>query len=231
MLRTRILAFKWTSNTICINRVHYTTEDFLLLAVEYKTQKALANYLGCAVSTVKLNISKYLPELCTSSRKPLEHKIYELLGLKYCSSCNSIKDLKDFYLTNHYCKACHKIYYTENKEEILRKESQRCKNPGILHRKREYSKEYAKNNKEKFRAKSANRRASIINRTPIWADLDKINSIYLNCPEGYEVDHIIPLNGRLVSGLHVPENLQYLTSEENRQKSNKYDISKKVEME
>jgi 5-methylcytosine-specific restriction endonuclease McrA len=52
--------------------------------------------------------------------------------------------------------------------------------------------------------------------------LDKIREIYLNCPKGHHVDHIIPLQGKLVSGLHVENNLQYLTSTENHIKNNKF---------
>lgn len=59
-------------------------------------------------------------------------------------------------------------------------------------------------------------------RTPLWVDTDRLTEIYMNCPEGYQVDHIIPLSGEKVSGLHVPENLQYLSAEENNRKRNKF---------
>lgn len=74
----------------------------------------------------------------------------------------------------------------------------------------------------KGQAKAAKRRAKKYSATPSWADLDQIKNIYANCPKGYHVDHIIPLQGVLVSGLHVPENLQYLPAKENISKGNKY---------
>lgn len=61
-------------------------------------------------------------------------------------------------------------------------------------------------------------------RTPEWAELDLIADFYSKCPIGYEVDHEIPLRGKLVSGLHVLSNLRYLSKEANRQKSNKFMI-------
>lgn len=59
-------------------------------------------------------------------------------------------------------------------------------------------------------------------RKPPWVDSALIKRIYANCPEGYEVDHIVPLNGAMVSGLHVPWNLQYLPISENRRKRNRW---------
>jgi 5-methylcytosine-specific restriction endonuclease McrA len=62
-------------------------------------------------------------------------------------------------------------------------------------------------------------------RTPAWADKQKIVDFYKNCPKGCQVDHVIPLRGTIVSGLHIAENLQYLTAKENRNKSNRYDLT------
>jgi len=52
--------------------------------------------------------------------------------------------------------------------------------------------------------------------------IKQIEDIYLNCPKGYEVDHIIPLYGKNVSGFHITKNLQYLTPQENKSKGNKF---------
>lgn len=57
--------------------------------------------------------------------------------------------------------------------------------------------------------------------TPRWSDRESVNRFILSCPEGYHIDHIVPLRGKSVCGLHVLENLQYLPAQENRRKSNK----------
>ena len=56
------------------------------------------------------------------------------------------------------------------------------------------------------------------NQTPLNADIPAMQQFYINCPTGYEVDHIMPISK---GGLHSIENLQYLTISENRKKSNK----------
>jgi hypothetical protein len=83
-------------------------------------------------------------------------------------------------------------------------------------------KRWQQNNKDKVRLKSATERAVRLQRVTKWADIDVIKEFYLNCPDGFHVDHIIPLRGKLVSGLHVIENLQYLPAKENLSKGNKF---------
>lgn len=61
-----------------------------------------------------------------------------------------------------------------------------------------------------------------IQRVPAWADLDKIRAIYLEAQKkGMVVDHIIPLRGNSVCGLHVENNLRIISNEENLEKSNR----------
>ena len=66
------------------------------------------------------------------------------------------------------------------------------------------------------------RQARKLKATPCWAELKSIKQFYKNCPKGYHVDHIVPLKGKNVCGLHVIANLQYLTKEENLSKGNKF---------
>ena len=61
--------------------------------------------------------------------------------------------------------------------------------------------------------------------TPPWANLEDILSFYDNRPAGYHVDHVIPLRGRDVCGLHVRANLQYLPASENLSKGNRLALS------
>ena len=89
-------------------------------------------------------------------------------------------------------------------------------------------KKYREENPEICRASalinSRKRFAGKKKRTPLWYDHDNCKYIYFLAREqGLEVDHIIPLQGKLVSGLHWSHNLQPLAKDVNRRKSNKFD--------
>ena len=138
-----------------------------------------------------------------------------------------------------------KAYYESNRETILAKsKAYRAANKeAIVARKKAYyeankeavlarNKEYVKENPEKKAASRAKRRAAKLQRTPDWltdVQLAEIQSFYIESEIRtrltgiqHHVDHILPLQGKNVSGLHVPWNLQVITATENVRKSNKY---------
>lgn len=119
---------------------------------------------------------------------------------KLCSKCNKTKICTDFYICNqnsdgysYKCKEC---------------EKSRLKNHYI-------------HNKKNRQISARNCHLKRKQRLVKWANLQKIAEIYKNRPEGYHVDHIIPLNGKDVCGLHVENNLQYLPKVDNLKKGNK----------
>ena len=116
-------------------------------------------------------------------------------------------------------KEYHRKYFQRNKKAMMAKMSQWKKdNPEAETR---HKREYRKRNMAKFNEYAATRRAAKLNRTPPWADYKAIREFYAGCPKGYHVDHIDPLQGKTVSGLHTIENLQYLTASENCSKGNR----------
>lgn len=87
---------------------------------------------------------------------------------------------------------------------------------------------YCKNNRAKLNAKGAKRRAKKHSATPPWLTeqhFKKIKDFYFKAEKmtldtgvPHEVDHIVPLQGKNVCGLHVPWNLQVITASENCKK-------------
>lgn len=84
-----------------------------------------------------------------------------------------------------------------------------------------YQKEWRRKNWPQYRAYLASRKRRVRLATPKWAKKQLIRKFYLECPDGYHVDHIVPLNGKVVSGLHILANLRYLPALENMRKGNK----------
>jgi len=90
---------------------------------------------------------------------------------------------------------------------------------------------WAARNPDKHNARGMLRHVSKLHRTPAWADLRAIQEFYtlatqLTASTGivHSVDHVIPLRGKLVSGLHVHNNLQVITKTANSSKGNKFDL-------
>lgn len=95
----------------------------------------------------------------------------------------------------------------------------------------EYCRRWRHKNPGKVRAAAMKRHASKLQATPPWADKEKIAEMYKRATEQQEkygkpvhVDHIVPLRGKNVCGLHVHYNLQLMFGEDNVRKSNHYDV-------
>lgn len=132
-------------------------------------------------------------------------KLFSCIELRPCGSCGLIRDLlKDYSKGQKTCKYCQQEYRDINKDHH-----------------KEYLKEHYKANIGEYKHRAALRKAKLLQATPQWADLLAIKEIYDQCPTGCHVDHIIPLQGETVCGLHVEYNLRHLEASLNIAKSNK----------
>jgi hypothetical protein len=168
-------------------------------------------------------------------------KDYSPNKTRICKSCKIEKISEiDFRLYEPVCKHCDylraKSYRERNKEKVKANVKQwhiehkdRLKALWDRWRKenkirvKELNEKYYRQNPEKYRLQAKIRSHARRTRTPTWADTLAIREFYKNCPKGLVVDHIIPLRGKNVCGLHIVENLQYLTFSENSKKSNKFE--------
>lgn len=133
-----------------------------------------------------------------------KHKEWRSANKDKISRSNS-----DWYEKNRSNKAASKkVWYEENKTSILKA-----------------AKSYRLANAHKYREFAMKRNASKLNQTPKWADVELIEAVYAFAAQfdGYHVDHIVPLQGKVARGLHVPENLRVIPASENISKSNRFD--------
>lgn len=169
-----------------------------------------------------------------------ELKMYAELTRKTCTKCITEQPISQFNKNERYadgyltwCKACklnsarnnpdtNRNWVASNKESVSKSKHKYVTNnqEKVTQAKIKWRKE----NPKKALAYCIEYQAAKIQRTPQWlTDKERkdIETFYVNCPKGYEVDHILPLRGKTVSGLHVLTNLQYLLITVNRKKSNK----------
>lgn len=159
--------------------------------------------------------------------------------MKICCKCKVEKPTTEFYKRKNRplgigseCKDCVKTRARQNWEQNKEVRLETNKQRWIL-KKEEYSataKAWREKNKGYITAASKERKVAKMHRTPKWANKEKIKAYYDVCAffnevNGYikyHVDHIIPLQGKQVSGLHVHSNLQVLPALENMSKGNKW---------
>lgn len=201
--------------------------------------------LFCNKSFIDFSVNK-VKKYCSYKCKSRGRRKTPITIQKKCLVCN--KEFKDTsYAKNrkHCKKSCgEKSKHFKIKKNIYLKEYRKkdkyinyvkkLKDNGTL---KKYRKKYESSSKfifsitkwrktNKFlinhKIYQAYRRSIKLRAVPKWSNLEKIKEIYKNCPKGYHVDHIVPLQGENVCGFHVENNLQYLTAKQNIAKGNKY---------
>ena len=159
--------------------------------------------------------------------------------MKTCPKCFVEKPTTEFYAHKRTtdglfpsCKDCQKNYrlaYYKANSEVEKGRFKAYRESNFDATKLRQQKYYA-NNKSIYNARTRKYQASKLKRTPAWltqSHIFEIECVYKYCSAlrsiglDYEVDHIIPLQGKYVSGLHVPTNLQVIHRTQNRSKHNK----------
>ena len=146
----------------------------------------------------------------------------------FCTKCDSLRKIKYYNLHKKRNNTKSKLWRIKNKDQVIAYNLQyRLKNS-------EYYSKWKQENKDLVNASTYKRRTAKLNRMPKWIDKEHmwlIKEVYklavirtkqFGFP--WHVDHIVPLQGELVSGLHVVENLQVIPGIENIKKANRYII-------
>lgn len=172
---------------------------------------------------------------------------------KACTKCRIVKMLKDFpkslrtldgcgswckFCKNAYVKSwveqnksrkknCDREYYKVHRAKFIERAALWKANnkEKVLECNRKYKKLHSREHLAGCRRYKAAKKGAV----PPWLTIEQwlqIKTFYINCPKGFHVDHIVPLQGENVSGLHVPWNLQLLPAVENYRKNNKFDPTK-----
>jgi len=179
-----------------------------------------------------MNICK----LCDSKKSSKWHfenpEKSKIRGARYRSNNKEYilqRDRDKYYSDKEIILKKRKEYYENNKYFVIKKVLNYQKENREVNR-RAQRKHYT-NNKIQYMSRSAHRRASKLQATPIW--LNEIHKMQIQwfysaskmmtetSGVKHHVDHIHPLQGDGFSGLHVPWNLRVIKAEENISKNNK----------
>lgn len=156
--------------------------------------------LGVDAKTVA-RLHKIIFEGRSEKHKPLPiTQIIAYYGYKYCPKCDR-------------CLLPINFQNSKAKKDGKSSECKQCRA------------KYLQENSGIVNAQKARRKAKKLQASMQWGQKG-ITEFYEGCPAGYHVDHIIPLQGKYVCGLHVLSNLQYLPALENQQKHNYHDSEK-----
>lgn len=144
-------------------------------------------------------------------------------GKKYAeTNSDKLKAYRQNYYKNNDNKSMYKSWGLKNPQKL-----KICKlksNQKHKEKRKAYNKRWAKNNAGLVTHYSRQYQLAKVKATPKWLtaqQLEDIREIYRNRPKGNHVDHVVPIKGKEVCGLHVSWNLQYLLAAENCSKSNK----------
>ncbi len=127
-----------------------------------------------------------------------------------------------------------RVYYQRNKEKIKAYSEEHKERLRIVR------KIYSRRNKPKIQATALRRYTAKLQRTPKWYDTDyhvQIEAIINDrvrldeeTKTTHHIDHEIPLQGKKVSGLHVPDNLRIMDGSENMSKNNTWNPMNEIIM-
>lgn len=174
-----------------------------------KEVKAITEFHACSRNKdgmqVYCKICKLQKQRYARSNSTEKDKAYYRANRDACIS----RSLKSVAKKREYYNARSKAWVAANREKVLARRRELSSTP-------KYKTKKAESESRRRRVL----RAFVVSK-PYQAEID---GMYLFCKifTRFEVDHIIPLRHKDVSGLHTPCNLQILTREQNRSKGNRW---------